>query len=522
MIITVTKKYLVFPVNTQAPLKKLSFSAQSQTVYALDIKLDDTAPDFEAYIDLSRFAGQTLELSVQPEMNVSWREEDEMSFPDLYRERLRPQVHFSTKNGWINDPNGLIWLDGEYHMFYQHNPAENIWNNMHWGHAVSRDLFHWEEKDLVLYPEAWGHAFSGSAIVDDRNLLGLADENGPAALLIYTATEPFSQHIAWSTDGFRTVHRLEDNPVVPHIIGGNRDPKVSWCEELKAYVMALYLDGCVYGILKSENLRDWTLLQRFEVEGENECPDLFPITDSRGGRKWVFMGARDRYIVGEFKDGSFVPLQSVKDLHYGASAYAGQTFSNLPEGRVVRIAWSRWHDLSAGDQRMNGHMTVPMELKLLKDDSEYYLTANPVCEIESVMGTETSQNDILLTGKVPETFPLKDSAYLIRLKGQYAAGTVLDISVFGCPFRVDMEQNLLTACGKSGPLSAQKRQLDLTVIVDRCSLELFSDGGRTYMSFADDRTVADRGRPEMELLSHSDYQLDSVACCPLKSVWTKE
>ena len=241
MKIKIQKKYLIFPVNTFLPRKKLMFKIDGETVYSLNIKLDNYAPDFFAYIDVSRFMDKEIELDVNPETEINFKESDTMELENLYSEPLRPQVHFSTKNGWINDPNGLIYLNGVYHMFYQYNPAEPEWENMHWGHAQSRDLVHWEEKDTALFPDSRGTMFSGSAFLDEKNVSGLKDGENNAALLFYTATEPFCQYMSYSTDDFKTIAHYGKQPVVPHILDCNRDPKVVFCDELNCYIMALYL-----------------------------------------------------------------------------------------------------------------------------------------------------------------------------------------------------------------------------------------------------------------------------------------
>lgn len=169
MKITIKNNYLIFPVNSLATNKCLTFNMSGKTVYMLDIKIDYYNSDFYAYIDVSRFIGQTLDISVEPKIKLDFRVADEIDIDNLYSEPLRPQIHFTAKNGWLNDPNGLIYLNGTYHMFYQYNPAESNWGNMHWGHATSKDLVHWTEKKTALFPDDRGMMFSGSAILDEKN-----------------------------------------------------------------------------------------------------------------------------------------------------------------------------------------------------------------------------------------------------------------------------------------------------------------------------------------------------------------
>lgn len=517
MELTVTKKYLIFPVNTNAKNKEVSFTAENKQVYFLNIKLDNYAPDFYAYIDVSRFCGMKLDISVKPEMKITYEESDSMDIPDLYREPLRPQVHFTTKNGWINDPNGLLYLDGVYHMFYQHNPAGNYWENMHWGHAESTDLIHWEEKDIALFRGENGHIYSGSAIVDKNNLLEAAEGNEAAAVLFYTATEPYSQRLAYSTDHFKTIKEYTGNPVVPHIADCNRDPKVTFCEELDAYVMALYLTGNEYCLLSSTNLTDWKLIQRIEIPGDAECPDIFPIKDSDGQKKWILIGASDKYIVGEFKDGKFKAIQKEKSLHYGASAYAGQTFSNLPEGRVVRVVWDRWKCQTA---KFNGQMGIPMEFTLKNCDGEYYLCANPIKEIETLYHRQENFDEVRVSADTDCRIALEDRPYLVKLKGAYAKDTVLRFNIFGCDFAVDFAQNQLMLGKNQAPVSVEKNNLDITLLIDRCSMELFVDGGKAYMASVEDDTVCDRNLPWLNISATAEYCFETIALYSLEAIWS--
>lgn len=516
MEITIEKKYLVFPVNTNAKNKQVSFRENGKTVYELNLKLDLTAPDFYAYLDMNRYRGKKLEMSVEPQMEVSFRQEETMEIPDLYREPLRPQIHFSPKNGWLNDPNGLIYLDGSYHMFFQYNPAGNNWDNMHWGHAVSKDLIHWEEKDIALFIEGDVNAFSGSAVWDQKNLLS-PDEGAKAALLFYTATtHPFTQRLAYSTDGFQTIREYEGNPILPHLEGGNRDPKVVYCGERGEYIMALYFIWNDYGLFSSKDLVHWELFQRITFPEESECPDLFPICDKEGVRKWVFMGANDHYLVGEFREGKFVPVQEAERLHYGSAAYAGQTFSNLSEGRVVRICWDRWYSKAT---KFNGQMGIPMELTLEIEEGRHYLCAEPVKELKSLSVKETVLEELTIHAGEEKKIPLQDSAYLLEISGTYAEDTVLEMRIFGCSFRVDFPENQLVTGDLQAPLSAKRNSFLLTLIADQCSMEFFTDQGRAYLSAVTEETICDRNLPWLGIKADREYTIDQIKLFELKSIW---
>ncbi len=514
MTITVTKKYLVFPVNISAAMRRVRMNINGETVYALNLALDNENPKFKAYIDVSRFSGSKLDISVSPEMPLSVRESDTMDIEGLYSEELRPQVHFSPKNGWNNDPNGLVYLDGTYHMFYQYNPGAPRWENMHWGHAVSKDMIHWEETDAALYPDDTGTMFSGSAIVDKKNILGLQTGDLPTGVLFYTATAPFCQRMAYSTDGFKTIKKYENNPVIEHIVGDNRDPSVVFCEELDKYVIALYLEKDIYALFTSDDLVNWTELQRIQMEGDNECPDIFCINTSDGERKWVLIGAHDRYLVGDFVDGKFVSVQDIRSLHFGNAAYAGQSFSDLPDGRAVRVDWIRWFDLMSDG--FSQQMSIPLEMSLVKIDGIYHLSVLPIKEIETIYDRSEKYENVSVRSGETRSYALEDCAYMFKISGKIQSENKLSIAFFGKNIECSFKENKITLGQHTGPLTYTGEKLDVTVVVDRCSIELFSDDGRIYIT---ECTVYDRNAREFSVKSDNDCIIENIELHSLESIW---
>lgn len=516
MEITVNKRYLVFPVNSLASTKQLVFRENGIVKYKLDMKLDYVHPDFYAYIDVARFAGSTLNLSVFPEMELRFRQTDEMEKENLYREPMRPQIHFTTRNGWLNDPNGLIYLDGTYHLFYQHNPAEPNWGNMHWGHAVSQDLIHWEERELALFPDERGTMFSGSAVLDEENLLGKNTQDRKAVALFYTTTSPFSQNLSWSADGLKTIEKFDGNPVVPHIVSENRDPKVQFCRELGCYVMALYLQDDLYSILRSEDLVHWEELQRIVLKGEYECPDIFPICDGEGTRKWVFIGCRDHYLVGSFQSGKFVPEQEIKALSYGNAAVAGQNFSNLQDGRTIRMEWDCW-DLPAPG--FNGQMGIPMELSLERRADAYYLKAKPVRELDLLCKHKVSYENVRISNDRPFVQKLEEAPQRVHIKGTTGQTGRLTLRIFGRTVDIDLSENTVKLGRITAPVSVAEKELDMILIMDTCSIELFLDDGRVFASCLDTSSVIDWNLPWLRLETSEQLQLQSVEISALNSIW---
>ena len=520
MKVKITKKYLVFPVNKEAAVKKISFTLSGEEVYCLNIRLDNLLPDFSAYVDVGRFMGEELELSVDPQMQLCFTEAEEMRFEDEYKEPLRPQIHFSTKNGWNNDPNGLVFMDGRYHLFYQYNPCSPLWNNMHWGHAVSTDLLHWQEKEAALFSEPQGTMFSGSAIVDHKNLTGLGSAEQKAMLLYYTFTaEPRPQCLAYSIDSGKTFVKYEGNPILPHVEAYNRDPKVVWCEELGCHVMALYLEDDRYGLYRSDDLISWKPFQQISLSGDGECPDLFCLRDSEGKRRWVLMGASDKYLVGEFKKGQFIPLQSTRSLHYGKINYAAQSFSDLPDDRVVRIAWNR---LRVEGGRFSQQMGFPTEMSLEKISGEYFLRSRLIPEIENLIETTDAYSDLELAD-TPVSLDVAAAPLLIRMRAK--RNTSFELKIFGGTIRANPSHNELfvqtsTALKEPprlSPLSVSGKETELTLLIDRCSLELFADDGKICLT---ERFVCDFNLPYVAIAGEGRIQ--NIEINTLKSIWREK
>ncbi len=516
MRITVKNNYLIFPVNTLATGKRLTFSRDNKTVYDLNIKIDYFNPNFYAYIDVSRFIGQTVDISVNPQIKLDFRVSDEIDIDNLYSEPMRPQIHFTTKNGWINDPNGLIFIDGTYHMFYQYNPTESNWDNMHWGHATSTDLLHWTEQKTALFPDERGTMFSGSGVLDEKNLLGKNTDTKKAALLYYTTTVPFAQCLSYSTDGFETIERYADNPIIPHIVDANRDPKVIFCDELNCYILALYLKNDIYCIFKSDDLVNWEELQRLRVPGDDECPDIFPLESQDGNRRWVFSGAHGRYLVGNFENGIFEPEQEAISQHYGDSAYAAQTFSNLPNGRIVQIAWDRWNIPASG---FNGQMGIPTELSLNFFDGTYYLEAMPIKEIKTLYNSSEHYKNIKISCNNDFSVRLKDTPYIFKIEGMNNDCGVTEMQVFGRKIQFNLNKNEITVGKNCAPITLTAAKNNITIIVDRCSIEIFADGGKIYMSCLDNDTVCDRNIPYFFIKSDSETVIETMEIHSLNSIW---
>jgi len=388
----IEKRYLNLPIKNGATKRKVTTLVDGSVEVKNDIELADSEPDWWAFMDVSAWRGKsiTLEVDALPEDSKalsSVEQSDSIKGAEgLYREPLRGQFHFSSRRGWNNDPNGLSFFKGEYHLFYQHNPYGHEWGNMHWGHAVSLDLVHWRAIGDALAPDDFGPMFSGSAVVDWLNTSGLGRPGQPAQVLIYAAAgNPAVQCIASSTDG-RNYTKFSGNPVVRQISPGNRDPKVFWHQPSKKWVMALYveLNGAhTIQFLSSPNLKDWTVMSR--VEGFFECPDFFELTvdGEASKKKWVLTAASSEYMVGSFDGAIFTPETAKLPGHRGSGFYAAQTFSDIPanDGRRIQIGWLQ---TATPGMPFNESMTIPLELNLLGTPEGPRLTWKPVKELQSL------------------------------------------------------------------------------------------------------------------------------------------
>lgn len=517
MKIEIKHKYLVFPVNTFCKQVKHRFYCEDDEFCRLNIKIDKENPSFTAYVDVSKYIGKVIDLVIPDDAETAFEESDTMDFPGLYNEEFRPEVHFTTRNGWTNDPNGLVYLNGEYHMFYQHNPCEAKWNNMSWGHAVSRDLIHWTELDVAMWPNKHGEMFSGCGVIDENNLLGLQESDTPTALLYYTATDPFVQRLAYSTDGLKTINKM-DNPVVPQITNVNRDPSVIYCDEIGAYIMALFLENDVFGILTSSDLLNWELIQKFSFPGDYECPDIFPINTAEGERKWIIMGARSRYWVGDMTKDGFVPCQDAVSLSHWGTNYAGQSFSNLPDGRIVRVEWDKWNIPCL---KINGQMSVPNELTLEKCGDKYYICSNPIEEFKALYKNRKELENIKLQKGEPKYIDAKPGAHIIKMSCE-PTDAMIELNAFGVKFSFDFGENLITFAGeRTAPLTTVSKKLDLTIVLDKYSAEFYLDGGKIISGIVDPSVSINYDCPYVTLTASNDTIIDKLEIISLRSIWEK-
>ena len=518
--ITADKRWLLLPVKNGGKKSKMEVRTGAETLRFFEIELADNEPDWWAPLDLWNLGQTSSSVHVDggtggESFSAEWRgrtltlwvdelpagskglenvrlSNDAAPKEGLYEEALRPQFHFSPARGWNNDPNGLVFFNGEYHLFFQHNPYGVNWGNMHWGHAVSKDLVHWREVEEALYPDSLGPMFSGSAVADVNNTSGFGREGKVPLVLIYTAAgNPATQCIAYSLDG-RTFTKYKGNPVVKNITAGNRDPKVFWHAPTRRWIMALYVGrpGKLHtvALLASSNLREWTELSTIPGDKDGgrylyECPDLFelPVVGGTGSR-WVLFGADGQYAVGAFDGRVFKPEADRLKGHYGTACYAGQTFSDRPDGRRMLIGW-----LLAPSPGMpfNQGMTLPQELGLAQTSEGVRLTHAPAKELNALR--ERTQVFGPLELAVGGGNPLNGfEAELVELRVacDVSADAIITAELRGVPVRYNAARQELTIAKHKAPWPVKAGKLGLAMYLDRTCIEVFSQDGLHYAPVA--------------------------------------
>lgn len=483
--LVVEQQYLHLPVKTGGPKRRMRLVVDDQIVREFDIELADSEPSFWAFSDMTAFKGKKLRIEVNslPDGSTglsSIAQSAALKDGDkAYQEKNRPQFHFTSQRGWLNDPNGLVYAKGEYHLFYQHNPFGWNWDNMHWGHAVSTDLFHWKEQPTALYPKRYGDwAFSGSAVVDRANTGGFKSGKEDVLVAFFTSTGR-GECVVYSHDLGRTWTEYEGNPVVKH---AGRDPKVVWHEGAKQWVMSVYDEhqGKRWiAFYTAPDLKKWTLQSR--IEGFYECPDLFELPVDGDARKsqWVLYAADGKYVLGTFDGKTFQAAPGKHQLWYG-NFYAAQTYSDAPDGRRIQIGWAQ--GITFPGMPFNQQMTVPCELTLRTTPDGVRMFAQPVKELATL-------DDVVQLWKAQEIPPgksLREDALgeLLNLQAEFEPGKAegFTLTVRGVAVAYDAKKQQLLCNGRSAPLAMVDGKIRLQLLVDRASVEVFGNDGRVALS----------------------------------------
>lgn len=521
----ITKKYLNLPVSHQKERAVMTLAVDGKPVRSFDIRLASAEPDYWVFCDVSSFKGKQIKISYRGDaagMDKIYQADEIAGQDSLYKETNRPQIHYTQRRGWNNDPNGLIYYEGEYHLFYQHNPYERDWGNMHWGHAVSKDLIHWEELPIALFPDEHGTMFSGSAVIDYKNTAGFNKGNIPAMVAVYTADSPEKQVqcIAYSLDKGRTWTKYDGNPVVDSKAKWNshdtRDPKVFWYEPTGKWVMVLNeRDG--HSIYNSDDLKHWTF--ESHITGFWECPELFelPVDGVTGNKKWVMYGASGTYMIGSFDGRTFVP-ESGKHYYSTGTIYAAQTFTNIPsgDGRRIQIGWGR---ISHPGMPFNGTMLLPTVLSLRTTKDGIRLFSEPIKELEALQIVK-GQWKGLSAEKAGELLqPYNHTGSLrIRTTLSLSHATNAGLSLYGQNL-LDYDMNFNKVNGVFySPEDMTSMEISVDIILDKTSVEVFVDGGA--YSYSMERR-ADPSNKDGFRFWGNNIQVKNLEVYELQSIWNK-
>lgn len=419
-------KYLLLPIQEEQDEAQVLLSTGSKDDTWMDVRLAQNGADY--YVPFALGDGKTATVKIlglkKDALAINLMRLSD-TFDTTNTDYYRPSYHFTPLYGWMNDPNGMVYKDGEYHLYFQYNPYGSKWGNMHWGHAVSRDLIHWEHLDPAIARDPVGHIFSGSSVVDKKNTAGFGKD---AIIAIYTnnsVNHDEVQCIAYSNDNGRTFTKYEGNPVLTPFDGLKdfRDPKVFWYEKDKCWFMIVSADKETR-FYKSKNLKKWDYVSAFgkglgQQPCQYECPDFFqlPVNGDEKNMKWVmtmninpgcwFGGSATEYFVGDFDGKNFTcpDANDVKWLDWGKDHYATVTFSNTGK-RVLAITWmSNWQYANLTPFKQNrGANGLPRELKLYEKNGKYYISEDVAPEALALrkstkeLGSQTVEGEKAFAG----------------------------------------------------------------------------------------------------------------------------
>lgn len=442
-----------------------------------------------------------------------------------YDQAYRPQFHFTSRKHWMNDPNGMVFLDGEYHLFFQHNPIANVWGNMTWGHAVSKDMIHWKQLPHAILPYEDGTIFSGTAVVDHNNSLGVQEGDTKTLAAAFTfARQPFYQALAYSTDRGRTFQLWDDGKAIVPNQGydpGERDPKIFWHEPSQKWVMVLWVKQAKPGrvlFFNSDDLKTWTEVSQFDRDWVFECMDMveLPVDGDSENKKWVLYDASFEYEIGQFDGKAFNTDQVVHRGDYGPNFYAAQTFNNSPDDRTVIIGWMRGENTPFRREGMPFHqqMSFPQTMQLRTTSKGLQLFRWPVAEIQSLYeeGIELKETNIASANVKLRDFSVdlidftiaieanNDSEFIIELRGQ----------------QITFKNGAMHYQDHSVPAPTSDGMVKLRVLVDRASLELFANDGQYVASFNADIEPENK---TIQVKSNGNEMIHSLEVHRLKSAW---
>ena len=529
----VKNKYLNLPISQQEQRHRLTFQAKGVDDLSVVARLS-ADPEYWVFTDLTAYMGKTLTITYDgPEdaLAMAYQADTIRDAQKMYHERNRPQFHFTSRRGWLNDPNGCIWHDGLYHLYYQHNPFEREWENMTWGHATSPDLLHWTEQAPVLFPDTLGTMFSGSAVFDKDNTSGFGTKKNPPLVFAYTAdrSDREVQCIAYSLDGGMTLHKYEGNPIIDSHdkwqTHDTRDPRLFWWQGGWWVLVLNERNG--HSIYTSTNLRDWTY--QSHVNGFWECPDLFPlpVDGNPNDVRWVMLGASNTYMIGSFDGKTFTPESGKHRFSMGA-IYAAQTFNNTPDGRRIQIGWA---NIEHRGMPFRGQMLLPTELTLHTTKDGIRLVSKPIAEVASLLKPLYASDKALSEQEANSQLSLQSSG---------VGGAILHSSLFTLHLHATLNLTYATSAGLRfdgqniidydlnrntlngqfySPQDPTSLSLTMDVYIDRTSIEVFIDDGLYSFSMERRRPIAAGGKQKGFEFWGTEISVTALHFDTVESIW---
>lgn len=538
---TVESRYLIIPIQDQAkipanidnqekPTGQIQLFVDNEEVRRYDLSIAHTENEagWYASFDLSAYQGKAARVVasrvtaegfelIEPSNQIPGSE-------DFYQEPHRPQFHFTQKVGWINDPNGMVYHDGTWHFFFQHNPVSLQWGNMTWGHATSKDLLHWEQQPDKLFPStmARGACFSGGATVDTNNTAGW----GKNTLVAFLTDTGAGESVAYSTDGGESFTWYEGNPVVKH---NGRDPKVIWyayddtdkplSETAKKlgghWVMVVYDEHPEYqrnaAFYTSTNLKEWT--EQSHLPDYFECTELFelPVDGNTQNRRWIVFAADAKYAIGTFDGKAFTPEHEGKHQVHWGRYYASQTFDNAPGGRRIQMGWLQ----VPSPGTYNQHFSFPHELTLRTTEDGIRMFAKPIEEIEQLRTKSNEAKPQELSDGKPVALPVSSDLLDVRLTFEVGTATSIEVTLPGRTIKYDVKAQKLN----DASLKPIDGRVSIQVLADRSLTEIIGNDGRVFISGDGPAKIA---ASEVSVTAiGGDAKLLSLEAHELKSIWNK-
>ena len=506
------KRYLLLPVQEKAEMCNVKVVDAGRAVKTFNVRLASGSADYYVPLDLAPYR-DSKGLALDIHVNGSYRNDGELAsfacwkgmktvdtFDTANREHYRPVYHHTPAYGWMNDPNGMFYKDGVWHLYFQHNPYGSQWENMTWGHSTSTDLVHWQYEGDAVDADAWGTVFSGSAVVDHEGTAGFG--KGAVVGMYTSAGENQTQSLVYSTDNGHTFTKYDGNPVITSNTPDFRDPHMFWNEDIKRWNMIL-AEGQHMNIYSSADLKSWNLESSFgEGYGSHggvwECPDLMKLkVRGTGEEKWLlicninpggpFGGSATQYFVGSFDGRTFTcdtKPEVTKWMDYGKDHYATVTFDNAPDGRHVAMAWmSNWqYAAQVPTMQYRSANSIPRDLGLYEYEGDTYCSVTPSPELAAARKGKPAKT---LTDACEVVVTLKGSATITLANGM-GEQVVMTYDEQARTFAMDRTKSGNTgfngdfAAVTTAPVHGKLRQLRL--FVDRSSIEAFAADGTMAMT----------------------------------------